>query len=120
MIPFHFASDPSAHGEGIAVPAGLSTKAELFSFLARAIPLPDYFGHNWDALEECLTDLGSLVNPHLALVHHDIPLEGHPAEQRTYLEILTAAAQDSDRLHITFPEKDRPQIEHLLSPQGAS
>lgn len=113
MIPFHFASDPSTRGEGITVPAGISTKAGLFTFLARAIPLPEYFGHNWDALEECLNDLDSC--PRLTLIHHDIPLESHPKEQRTYLEILSAAAQDSTRLQVIFPENLRFKIAHILS-----
>jgi len=115
---FHFKDQMLSAKEehGVVVPAGISTKAELLAFLAQAIPLPAYFGHNWDALEECLTDLDWLDRPHLALNHQDIPLEGHPAEQRTYLEILAAAAQKSSRLQVTFSEKDGPQIQRILSP----
>ena len=32
-------------------------KAALLNNLASAFGFPDWFGHNWDALEDCLTDL---------------------------------------------------------------
>lgn len=36
---------------------GISDKAGLLAELARAFALPDWFGHNWDALQDCLCDL---------------------------------------------------------------
>jgi Barstar (barnase inhibitor) len=35
----------------------ISSKAEFLSAIAEAMQFPDYFGHNWDTLDECLTDL---------------------------------------------------------------
>jgi hypothetical protein len=32
-------------------------KASLFERLAKALDFPDWFGHNWDALADCLADL---------------------------------------------------------------
>ena len=37
--------------------AGCSDKATLLARLAAALQFPDWFGHNWDALSDCLTDL---------------------------------------------------------------
>ena len=35
----------------------ISGKASLMQDIAKALGFPDWFGDNWDALEDCLTDL---------------------------------------------------------------
>ena len=37
-----------------------ATRAGFFQELACALRFPDYFGHNWDAVYDCLTDLNWL------------------------------------------------------------
>ena len=36
---------------------GIHTKEDLLDRIALAISFPEWFGRNWDALEDCLTDL---------------------------------------------------------------
>ena len=35
----------------------ITRKEQLLNHVATALQFPGHFGHNWDALEECLTDL---------------------------------------------------------------
>lgn len=35
----------------------MTTVEETHAYLARTLRLPDYYGHNLDALHDCLTDL---------------------------------------------------------------
>jgi len=37
-----------------------ATRSGFFQELARSLDFPDYFGHNWDAVYDCLTDLNWL------------------------------------------------------------
>jgi Barstar (barnase inhibitor) len=37
----------------------LEGEAELMAAISSGFEFPDYFGANWDALEECLRDMGS-------------------------------------------------------------
>jgi hypothetical protein len=43
----------------------------LFAELAGALEFPDYFGHNWSAVEDCLIDLAWLPAPGYLLVVED-------------------------------------------------
>jgi RNAse (barnase) inhibitor barstar len=36
---------------------GVADKADLMERLQRALRFPEWFGRNWDALEDCLTDM---------------------------------------------------------------
>lgn len=35
----------------------MKTRAELFSEITKKLYFPDYFGNNWNALDDCLQDL---------------------------------------------------------------
>ena len=118
MTPFIFQSTfpVEAQEKCVAVSAGITSKDHLFSLLQQEIPLPAYFGNNWDALEECLSDLGWLPNHRLSLIHRDIPISNSASDQKSYLVILAECLRHNSGLRVVFLEKDREFIEQLLSP----
>jgi RNAse (barnase) inhibitor barstar len=71
------------------------TPVNLFAEFARALEFPDYFGHNWDALEECLADLEWLPAKGYILLITDAAhvLSDDEAEYETFLEILRDAGE---------------------------
>ena len=71
------------------------TPATLFAEFARALEFPDYFGHNWDALEECLADLEWLPAKGYILLITDAAsvLPSDETEFETLLEILRDAGE---------------------------
>lgn len=71
------------------------TPSGLFTEFARALDFPDYFGHNWDALEECLADFEWLPAKGYVLLITDAHavLPGDEDEYETLLEVLSDAGE---------------------------
>jgi RNAse (barnase) inhibitor barstar len=71
------------------------TPAGLFNEFARALDFPDYFGHNWDALEECLADLEWLPAKGYVLLVSDAQcvIPDDEEEYETLLEVLSDAGE---------------------------
>jgi RNAse (barnase) inhibitor barstar len=69
--------------------------AGLLTECARALDFPDYFGHNLDALEECLADLEWLPAKGYILLFTDAAqvLPDDEEEYETFLEILRDAGE---------------------------
>jgi RNAse (barnase) inhibitor barstar len=121
MSEIEFTDDPSAplQVQGyIARLSNIDGKNELLVSIGRELRFPDYYGYNWDALEECLRDLSWINEKEVLLVHEDLPrLEGQ--DLRTYIHILSAAVNswESDSVHqlrVTFSKSDEPRVRPLL------
>ena len=69
--------------------------AGLFAELAHALDFPDYFGHNWDAVEECLADLEWLPGKGYVLLFTDAEmiLPDDEDEFATFVEVLNDAGE---------------------------
>jgi hypothetical protein len=109
-LPVHFATDEAA--EALRADAALRvreialgpvpTKDDLLAAIADALVLPDYFGHNWDALEECLQDLefdGELL---VLLVRHAALLWQRMPRDLSTLVDTWLAASGGRNIHLVF------------------
>lgn len=69
--------------------------SDLFTEFARALDFPDYFGHNWDAVEECLADFEWLLAKGYILLITDAHavLPDDEDEYETLLEVLSDAGE---------------------------
>jgi Barstar (barnase inhibitor) len=82
---------------------------DLFAEFARALSLPDWFGHNWDALADCLMDLSWLEFSGyvLHIQGMDNLADTQPALHATLHEILLDSClywQDEGRAFWVFIE----------------
>jgi RNAse (barnase) inhibitor barstar len=70
------------------------TREGLLDEFARGLDFPQYFGRNWDALEDCLTDLEWLSAEAFVLIitNADQVLKKDRGDLKTFAGILTAAA----------------------------
>jgi RNAse (barnase) inhibitor barstar len=84
--------------------ADVRDKGGLLTALAGAIDFPDWFGRNWDALQDCLGDLSWRPAPGYVVVleHCDGFSERAPQEFKTALEVFNTAADSWREQDIPF------------------
>ena len=118
--PFLFRADPAAYrAEGamvVRIPAKARGKEKVLGVLAAKLRFPSYFGHNWDALEECLRDLSWLGDQaKVVIVHEAFPFSSGGEALAIYQGILAeavAARRASGTpplLEVVFPS---PRVDH--------
>lgn len=71
----------------------IGRKEQLLNHVATALRFPDYFGGNWDALEECLADMEWVDAPGYLIYydHIDALAAAHPDQLQTFVEICRDA-----------------------------
>ncbi|MFK3981488.1 barstar family protein [Micromonospora sp. NPDC050397] len=77
---------------------GSRTRAGLFAGWAVALSFPDYFGHNWDALFDCLRDLTDTGPLTLVVTDAaDLLADEPPAQLGILLAVLGTVAREPGR-----------------------
>jgi hypothetical protein len=121
--PFLFSEHPKVRCAYRAeLSAGLASKEALLEALSAALRFPDYFGGNWDALEECIRDLSWLPDGDVLLLHKDLPLSKDPKLLAAYLSILKDAVENwrasgERRLYVAFPPHVELEARRLMRPK---
>ena len=71
----------------------IERKEQLMNHVATSLRLPKTFGHNWDALEECLIEMDEGDHDGFVILydHIDGLLGAHPDQFETLVEILRDA-----------------------------
>jgi hypothetical protein len=91
-------AEPSADGGLIIMldARRMETVAGLFDEFQRALEFPDYFGHNCDALDECLCDLEWLPAPSYRIVIESAPrlLDRDRPERPIFLSVMSNAGKE--------------------------
>jgi RNAse (barnase) inhibitor barstar len=89
--------------------AAARDKDSLMTTLAQALDFPKWFGANWDALEDCLSDLSWRDAPGWVLVFHDFDALSRD-DLGVLLEVLRSAAQ-------FWAARGRPFFAVFIDPQ---
>lgn len=84
--------------------ADCTDKDAVLAAIATALEFPGWFGQNWDALADCLTDLGWAEAPGYVLVlAGTAPFAGAaPDDFDTLIEVLSQASASWGQLGVPF------------------
>jgi RNAse (barnase) inhibitor barstar len=84
--------------------AKVRSKSSLLAALAKGLDFPEWFGHNWDALQDCLTDLSWRPAPGYVVVLENCEglAGGAPEAFETTLDVFRHAARWWAGEHIPF------------------
>ncbi|QJE74066.1 barstar family protein [Aerophototrophica crusticola] len=118
------------------IPACINSKEELLLVLKKAGKFPNYFGMNWDALNDCLSDLQWIKQRNVLIVHENLPAL-RKDEESIYIDILWSCSKRWEminhgkisnidktalthihELHCVFPMHLKRKVEHIIKTAG--
>src|SRR5687768_144406 len=99
---FEFVKESCSGNVRVSIKPSIGSRDELFDAYAANLGFPSYFGRNWDAFIDCLSDLSWINDAEVTVAHEGLP-SLQTKDLRTYLECLV------DVLGRSRPS-DRPQL----------
>ncbi len=84
--------------------SAVTSKATLLDAVAKGLAFPAHFGHNWDALADCLEDEDIVGRKGIVvrLSHAAAYRKAHAADWQTFTDILDEAADYWRERHLPF------------------
>lgn len=102
---------------GVVAPKGIHNSDAVFAFYASTLSFPEYFGWNWDAFHDCITDLSWFDAATIHVVHPDVPLVN---DSRACIQLLCELhelkfySRINGKLVVHFMSSDRKKIQEAL------
>lgn len=98
----------------------INNKQDLFDLFATKLNFPIYFGKNWDALYDCLSDLTWMKEKRFLILHEDVPFHNMIKEKKCYINLLfdlknSLKYNENLQIDIAFSCKYRNEIESVLN-----
>lgn len=94
----------------------------LLGNLAVKLKFPDYYGFNWNAMEELMREFDWIPNKRIVIFHTDLP-NLLPIEEKTYLEVLQECVEywwhkenPSHELTVIFPPALEDKVRQIINP----
>jgi hypothetical protein len=86
----------------------INGKLELLQDMQLKLKFPWYFGHNWDAAEECLRDFSWINEKDIVIIYEKMPCLA-PEDMKIFLEVMKYVAEfwherDEHNLTIILPD----------------
>src|SRR5215510_6367496 len=107
------------HAADVTIDGSTNGKQQLLAQIAAGLAFPDYFGENWDALIDCLSDLSWSHATEAIVDHASLPTLSS-RDLRLYLESLIDASERRKpdmipKLRLVFRLKDHEAVATVLA-----
>lgn len=99
----------------------IATEGDLFTVLSENLHFPDYFGENWDALDELYRDFSWIENDEIVIIHKELS-QFHSSKLKIYIGIVLNCLDfwhhylnDPHEVLFVFPKSEEGRITSIIN-----